>query len=797
MPALRNIVQSCRRTARNRSCTRRYPTDTGFVTDTLAYTANSKTTSNARGGVRTEVVNGLGKLKTLTERTTGSATSVLTYEYDGFGNLTRTTDSGGNPTTITYDLLGRKKQLADKDLGTLNYTLDALGQTVTQTDAKGQLAAFEYDALRRLTKRTEAGVITGQWSFDTCQNGRLCTATAPNSSRTHTYDAVGRLTNTSTLNNGQSFASTRRYDSYGRLQAEVHTQGTRVPVVVGYGYNAQGRHYQLAGIEASYWRANTRDGVDHVTSETLGNGLVTTRGYAGTSARLTSLQTGAGGGNAVQNDSYGYDSEGSLASRSNRMGANPTVAETLAYDLLNRLTSSSLGLNYSYDALGNLTGKTGVGSGTAGSYNYATNTGGCNATAGPHAVRSIAGISGNFCYDGNGNLVSGNGLAVTWTAYNLPATLTKSGVTDTFTYGPERQRLTHNQLPSATNITYAEAMELVTVGASTTLRTYLPQSVGVVVDSGTPTKQVLYFHRDHLGSTTGISNAGGALVESLAYDPWGKRRNLDGTPAGPIQPINDRYGYTGHEMLDGIGLVHMKGRVFNPFLGRFTSPDPYLTAWDQTQGFNRYAYVQNRPLTYTDPTGYSGETYQLPPVKVTGPNEPTGGTLWTGFGTSITLIRLSPNFGTGSNIARAAYRIALSPIALAVLRACAGPAVAGCVAVGAGVYVYRDEISALINSLQDVAILSENGKEQGKSQGKALGATTPAEPEREKTPSTDPDNFEPVRGTKGKKDKETVEIWEKDKLHRDHWEVYGDKRDYEKGKRDRDVWDDGRPKRKF
>jgi len=239
MPALRNIVQSCRRTARNRSCTRRYPTDTGFVTDTLAYTANSKTTSNARGGVRTEVVNGLGKLKTLTERTTGSATSVLTYEYDGFGNLTRTTDSGGNPTTITYDLLGRKKQLADKDLGTLNYTLDALGQTVTQTDAKGQLAAFEYDALRRLTKRTEAGVITGVWSFDTCQNGRLCTATAPNFSRTHAYDGVGRLTNTSSLNNGQSFASIRRYDSYGRLQAEVHTQGTRVPVVVGFGYNAR------------------------------------------------------------------------------------------------------------------------------------------------------------------------------------------------------------------------------------------------------------------------------------------------------------------------------------------------------------------------------------------------------------------------------------------------------------------------------------------------------------------------------------------------------------------------------
>jgi RHS repeat-associated protein len=69
--------------------------------------------------------------------------------------------------------------------------------------------------------------------------------------------------------------------------------------------------------------------------------------------------------------------------------------------------------------------------------------------------------------------------------------------------------------------------------------------------------------------------------------------------------------------------------------------------------------------------------------------------------------------------------------------------------------------------------------------------------EREKTPSTNPEKFEPVRGTSGKRDKENGEIWEKDKLHKDHWEVYSDKRDYERGRRNRDVWDDGRSKRKF
>jgi hypothetical protein len=98
--------------------------------------------------------------------------------------------------------------------------------------------------------------------------------------------------------------------------------------------------------------------------------------------------------------------------------------------------------------------------------------------------------------------------------------------------------------------------------------------------------------------------------------------------------------------------------------------------------------------------------------------------------------------------------------------------------------------------LMDQQRMKAAAADQGNDSEEAAGANE-AEPEREKTPSTDPDNFEPVRGTKGKKDKETGEIWEKDRLHKDHREVYGDKRDYEKGKRDRDVWDDGRPKRKF
>ena len=48
----------------------------------------------------------------------------------------------------------------------------------------------------------------------------------------------------------------------------------------------------------------------------------------------------------------------------------------------------------------------------------------------------------------------------------------------------------------------------------------------------------------------------------------------------------------------------MGGRVYDPQLGRFLSPDPQVQYPHDGQGTNRYSYVQNNPLSRTDPTGY-------------------------------------------------------------------------------------------------------------------------------------------------------------------------------------------------
>ena len=114
----------------------------------------------------------------------------------------------------------------------------------------------------------------------------------------------------------------------------------------------------------------------------------------------------------------------------------------------------------------------------------------------------------------------------------------------------------------------------------------------------------------------GFTSASGALLTRASYQPFGAHRSgnwVGSTPTAAewqqIQRTTPR-GYTGHEHLNNLGVIHMNGRLYDPVLGRFLSPDPVVQAPHDTQGFNRYAYVRNNPLRYTDPSGFC---YQTPP----------------------------------------------------------------------------------------------------------------------------------------------------------------------------------------
>jgi RHS repeat-associated protein len=118
-------------------------------------------------------------------------------------------------------------------------------------------------------------------------------------------------------------------------------------------------------------------------------------------------------------------------------------------------------------------------------------------------------------------------------------------------------------------------------------------------------EEILYAHTDYLGSIMTLSNENGEVEENYFYDAWGKRKDPEAWDSDDASGdwILDR-GYTGHEHLFRASLINMNGRMYDPVLGRMLSPDPVLQAPYNTQNHNRYSYVMNNPLKYTDPSGY-------------------------------------------------------------------------------------------------------------------------------------------------------------------------------------------------
>jgi len=207
-----------------------------------------------------------------------------------------------------------------------------------------------------------------------------------------------------------------------------------------------------------------------------------------------------------------------------------------------------------------------------------------------------------------------NGAAITWTSYNLPAALSASGYTASFNYAPDRSRwrqIATYTGSTDTTIYVAGLVEKLT----TSVRVHWKHRIAVpsgevqVVRRSDGTNDVFYITTDHLGSTDTVTDAAANVLARESFGVWGARRaaNWQGSPSpGEWQQIANttRRGYTGHEQLDNLLLVHMNGRVYDPAIGRFMSADPYVNGVNATQAWNRYGYVGNNPLAYTDPSGY-------------------------------------------------------------------------------------------------------------------------------------------------------------------------------------------------
>ena len=129
-------------------------------------------------------------------------------------------------------------------------------------------------------------------------------------------------------------------------------------------------------------------------------------------------------------------------------------------------------------------------------------------------------------------------------------------------------------------------------------------SAAAVVKSDGTTQNYFYLHRDYQGSIMAITNATGSVVEKRLYNPWGEIVKIQDGAGNNLTKLTffDR-GYTGHQHLETVGLIHMNGRLYDPKLHRFLQPDNFVQDPYNTQNYNRYAYCINNPTKYTDISG--------------------------------------------------------------------------------------------------------------------------------------------------------------------------------------------------
>jgi RHS repeat-associated protein len=529
-------------------------------------------------------------------------------------------DVGGAVSLGSYDLRGFRTQWSDADRGLWTFSGNSLGERVAWTDARGQSFSLAYDALGRVVSRTDPeGTSTWTWgnSASSRNVGQLVAANGYGYAETYSYDDRGRPVRRS-ITTDQTYTFDYTYDANGALESVTYPaspvpggrSSTRFKVQYGYSYGTPVRITDVtdgAGAARMLWSLGAATDDGQAAAESLAGGVVSvTSAYRAWTGELLGRQAGVGpvAGNR-QNLEYQWDTAGNLASRRD---ANQSLTESFALDALGRVVSTTLNgtTNFSaaYDASGNLTARSDVGL-----YTYGD-------PAHPHAVTQAG--SRTYTYDANGNQITRDGASQAWASYNLPLQLAQpiGGTTylSRFSYGPDRQRW--KQVASYANGTetthYVGGLlekEHSTSTGLTYWRHYVPTPSGhaiLVSRNSDATSSSRYLLADHLGGTDTVLDESGNVALRTSYGVFGNRRAADwgsGSPDWSGIANTTRRGYTGHEHLDNLALIHMNGRVYDPGTGRFLSVDPLIGDPGDSQQVNPYAYVGNRPLTSIDPTG--------------------------------------------------------------------------------------------------------------------------------------------------------------------------------------------------
>ncbi len=566
--------------------------------DTLLEASGKQTTWSYSGTSVTTIQDGVASTKTT------DANGNLVSATDAGGTITYTLRDDGQPhtitapgnvqTTITYDKYGNRWEINDPSAG-------------VQTDtciwmANGTSERIHIDA-------------NGRYKTKVDQYGRVTAICIPwkmsyKNSEVFSYDADGRLSGKQVLQS--SIQTTYTYDNLDRISETVESvpdgKWLKKRYVYGPGSNIASIQYisqtdtittenhtytngYLTGVTLTdgtiVWSLTSENDQGNPTAITSGT---ISRTYGYTAFGLPTSRAMDGGD--LQDFNYSFDTTtGNLLQRSDGIH---NQSETFGYDALNRLTSIGT-RQITYGTNGDILSIDGVGDLTYGDSSH------------PYQITHLTPEVGGIAPERR--------QIIFYDRYVHPSIITEGGRSASFTYNVDHDRV-RMQVTDSTGTLLSRyyiggQYELDIAGSTTKERLYLGgdaySAPMVYVRTGGSGGWTAYnIGRDYLGSITHIATTDGTLVAEYSYDPWGRLRNPATLAIYTLGNEPDLFlgrGFTGHEHLPWFGLINMNARLYDPLLGRFLNPDPYVQAPDFTQSLNRYSYALNNPMKYTDPSG--------------------------------------------------------------------------------------------------------------------------------------------------------------------------------------------------
>ena len=435
--------------------------------------------------------------------------------------------------------------------------------------------------------------------FLTQESGILNTK---NYTKTYQYDNKYRLTNTTETTPFLITQHNISYDNYGRLNTKniyaylaINANYTNGNKTIKYNYNNwNGMNDKIqdnTDLNNYLWQITNANENMQPTNGNLGNGTTILNFYnnVGLPTNLYNYTYNTN----ILNVSYTYNiAKGLTLSRNNAVA---NYNEIFSFDVEDRLvswTSPNGTQTHSYTDDGRINTSDEVGT-----YNYNNPT--------RYNLQSLT-----LNYTGNNRNATHQPLTATYNMFKDPVSITEN-TTVNFEYNLKNQRsfvtYTNNtKFKVYSEDEQVEVLETKQANGTYTIRfiTYLDgdaYSANLVYVKETiyPTQSFsfegfYYLHRDNQGTILSITNSAGSVVESRVFDPWGNLKQ------GTISFIER--GYTGHEHFTEISIIHMNGRIYDPFTKLFLQPDNILDN-NNPQSYNRYAYCLNNPLKYIDPNG--------------------------------------------------------------------------------------------------------------------------------------------------------------------------------------------------